>query len=47
MGDYIVWAATVINLSASIAYFTMGDNVRTVYWLGAFMLTGSTIFMGR
>jgi len=47
LGDYLVVTATALDIVASIAYFLMGDNARAVYWFGAFLLTGSTIFIGR
>ena len=46
-GDYIVYALTALNLLSSFAYLSSGDVTRSVYWFGAFLLTGSTIFMGR
>ncbi len=46
-GDYIVFVLTVFNLFAALAYSTQGDWARVVYWLGAFILTGSTLFIGR
>jgi len=47
MGDYLVVTATALNMCACLAYFSMGDNPRAVYWFGAFLITGSTIFIGR
>ncbi len=46
-GDYIVYALTTLNLCACMVYMFSGDYARTVYWFAAFLLTGSTVFIGR
>jgi len=47
LGDYLVVTLTTLNIVASAAYFVDGDFHRGIYWVGAFLLTGSTLFMGR
>ena len=46
-GDYLVMVLTGLNLFSAVAYGFAGDWPRVTYWLGAFMLTGSTLFLKR
>jgi len=46
-GDIIVMGATVLNLVAAVMYFLQGDWPRMGYWIGAFIITGSTLLIGR
>jgi len=46
-GDYLVMTLTLLNLFSAIAYGIAGDYPRVFYWLGAFILTGSTLFLRR
>jgi len=47
MGNWIAATATLLNFMAAISYGWSGDYARAVYWIGATILTGSTIFIGR
>lgn len=47
-GDYFAAFASFINLCACVSYaYFSRDYARAAYWFGAFILTGSTIFVGR
>ncbi len=46
-GDYVVWAAALLNVTACIAYASSKDVARAFYWGGATIIVFSTIFMGR
>lgn len=46
-GDYFVIAATALNIFACVAYALSGEWARSSYWLGAFIITGSTLMIGR
>ena len=45
--NFIVWALVVLTGLSSVGYGLQGDYMRMAYWLGAFLTTGSTIFIGR
>ena len=45
--DYIVWVLVLLTGLSSIGYGLQGDYMRMAYWLGAFLTTGSTLFIGR
>lgn len=47
MGDYIVWMAAVLNVSACIAYASVGDLPRAFYWFGASVIVVSTVLIGK
>jgi hypothetical protein len=46
-GDLFVYCATALNFFACVAYAWSGDYPRAGYWVGAFIITGSTLFIGR
>ena len=46
-GDYIVVILTSLNLLSAGAYAWSGDWARAGYWIGAFIITGSTLLIGR
>ena len=45
--DYFVWILTATDILVALGYAFHEDFARAVYWAGAALVTGATLFMGR
>ena len=44
--DYFVWIL-VADVVVALGYSLQEDFARVAYWVGAALVTGATLFMGR
>ena len=45
VSTYVVYFFAIGDIMLAMLYATQGDWPRTVYWMSAGMLTGSTVFI--
>ncbi len=45
--DYLVWILVAVDVVVALGYSLQEDFARVAYWVGAALVTGATLFMGR